>query len=164
MDLNSSSSTVELVISNRWQVFKVLGWKLSPVVFCHWLTLQSATWLSFQTSTNCNWSIKWGMVTGRWKWLNDTIEWLLSTKNSASVLPSPVVTGGPLNSSKMPPSPCDWASRASLLPFSVNSLKPSVEWWPMRNRRYSASWERPITFHSIRINSNSNLENSKLRM
>lgn len=62
-----------------------------------------------------------------------TLEWLLSTKNSASVRPSPEVMGGALNSSNMPPSPCDWASRASLRPVSVNSLKPSLDWLPMRN-------------------------------
>jgi hypothetical protein len=68
---------------------------------------------------------KFNLIELNWK-VSVTLEWLLSTKNSASVRPSPLVTGGALNSSKMPPSPCDWASSESLRPVSANSLNPSL--------------------------------------
>ena len=31
----------------------LLGWKLIPVVFYHWLTLRNTTWLSFQPNSHC---------------------------------------------------------------------------------------------------------------
>ena len=35
-----------ITVTKKMQI--VLGWKLSPVVFYHWIRLRNATWLSFQ--------------------------------------------------------------------------------------------------------------------
>ena len=44
---------------------QILGWKLSPVVLYHWLTLRNTTWLSFQpnctTGTDQSYSFYWLM-------------------------------------------------------------------------------------------------------
>ncbi len=72
-----------------------------------------------------------------------TLEWLPSTKNSASVLPSPESIGGALNSSKIPPSPCDWVSNESLRPFSANILIPSEAFWSRRYKIYDLLCDRP---------------------
>ena len=47
---NEDSKSRMVITSNR-DIKETLGWKLSPVVFYHWLTLRNATGLSGQPDT-----------------------------------------------------------------------------------------------------------------
>ena len=77
-DLNHNLGS-GLSLRSNTSHWRILGWKLSPVVFYHWLTLLNTTWLSFQP----NWKLS-PVVFYHWfrllntTWLSFQPNWKLS--------------------------------------------------------------------------------------